>query len=402
MFYENENEIDITPDEQDVQISDDGVVSWSDIADDTESEDLVGFTDDVVTAKSSSTKDEDKDEDDEFELDSIYGIDEEDELRKILSGESTDNKDTSSAIGINNQTSAEDFKPDEEKFEGEDISIEDADFSGEVFETRKPLEKEKKQDSLPILIALLIALVAGGGGYYLYTYMQDNDVSRGNLERNSQVKEVTQEDIAQRNQKQEDIPIVNDETKDEILSDDKEAKDEYKRESIDVKTEGRADPFLPKSKYLSLRVPESYVNFVNPMVQAPPDKYGKDDELPFKMLDITVSGIMYDNVKPSAIITYEQNDYFVQRGDKLDEYRVIDIGSNYVLIAYGRNTYKASVGEGFKITDEFYGSAKYLPTGRQYSTSDEETYNREKQPWMYTKGEPSQSGSRREINVDDD
>ena len=82
-----------------------------------------------------------------------------------------------------------------------------------------------------------------------------------------------------------------------------------------------------------------------------------------------VSGIMYDNQKPSAIITLDGSDYFVQIGDKLDNYRVIDIGRSYVKIAYGKNIYKANVGEEFKIGSEFYGNAQIQRTGaKQYHT----------------------------------
>ena len=102
-----------------------------------------------------------------------------------------------------------------------------------------------------------------------------------------------------------------------------------------------------------------------------------------KMLAIAVSGIMYDEVSPSAIITFDGNDYFVQKGDRLDDYKVINITRNSVTIALGKNLYRANIGEEFKITSNFYGSAQYLPSkqggGRQYySVSDntEETPQR--------------------------
>ena len=85
---------------------------------------------------------------------------------------------------------------------------------------------------------------------------------------------------------------------------------------------------------------------------------------------IAVSGIMYDETKPSAIITYDNNDYFVQKGDRLDEYRVLDITKTYVTMAYNKNVYKANIGEEFKVSSQFYGSADFLPTnqggGKQY------------------------------------
>ena len=56
--------------------------------------------------------------------------------------------------------------------------------------------------------------------------------------------------------------------------------------------------------------------------------------------------------------------------DKWNDYKVLDIGKNFVVIALGKNTYKANIGEEFKVSSDFYGSAQYMPSnqggGRQY------------------------------------
>ena len=103
-------------------------------------------------------------------------------------------------------------------------------------------------------------------------------------------------------------------------------------------------------------------------IPKPPKEYATENILAQKMMTIAVSGIMYDENKPSAIITYDDNDYFVQRGDRLDEYHVVEIGKNYVAIASGKNVYRANIGEEFKINDNIGGSAKYINGngGRQY------------------------------------
>ena len=87
------------------------------------------------------------------------------------------------------------------------------------------------------------------------------------------------------------------------------------------------------------------------------------------MVSISVSGIMYDEVKPSAIITYQQNDYFVQKGDRLDDFKVEEIARNHVAISQGANVYRASIGEAFQL-EALAGSARYVPAnqggGRHY------------------------------------
>ena len=133
---------------------------------------------------------------------------------------------------------------------------------------------------------------------------------------------------------------------------------------------------MPLQKYIAVEIPETVIDYDKSGLPKPPETYGVQDERTTKMLTIAVSGIMYDETSPSAIITFDGNDYFVQKGDKLDDYRVIDISRSAVTIALGKNLYKAKVGEEFKITSNFYGSAQYLSPkqggGRQYySVSDE-------------------------------
>ena len=109
-------------------------------------------------------------------------------------------------------------------------------------------------------------------------------------------------------------------------------------------------------------------------------------------MTIAVSGIMYDEVKPSAIITYNDNDYFVQKGDRLDNYKIIDIARNHVTIALGNNTYRANVGEEFKITSKFNGSAQFIPSqqggGKQYySVTKEESQSKKSSDTRYVSEE---------------
>ena len=70
-----------------------------------------------------------------------------------------------------------------------------------------------------------------------------------------------------------------------------------------------------------------------------------------KLLTISVSGIMYDPNKPSAILRFDGMDYFVQKGDRIDDYIVQQVTKDYVAISNGTNVYKAYVGEAFKIKE---------------------------------------------------
>ena len=370
MFYENENEKDIIDNSSEIQISEDGVVSWGDVLDDT-TDDLISVVDDDSAQEDIAVSSED-----EIQLNSQDEEPDEEELRRILS--EGDTSDISVDDGLESEENANDENIEDNASDDEEFNFDSSEFGDVPQNTqdvpeadvsiRKAPPKEKSGGILPVIIALLVAIIVVGGFYLLYLTLTKNEVSNGELTANNQINDLTAEEIARRANEQQDIPVVNEDTEDTVQA--QEVPTEEKKEVVDIKIGGRANPFLPNSKYQAVSVPETYVNFENPTIPKPPSEYGTKNTEAVKMLSISVSGIMYDDVKPSAIITYDDNDYFVQRGDKLNEYRVIDIGKNYVLISFGSNTYKANVGEEFKITDNFYGNAKYLPTGRQYQIVD--------------------------------
>ncbi len=373
MFYENENEKDIIDNSSEIQISEDGVVSWGDVLDDT-TDDLISVVDDDSAQDDIAVSSED-----EIQIASQDEEPDEEELRRILSeGDNSNITSEEEPEPINSEENnaednIEDNIEDSEEFDFDssdfgDIPQGSQDVPEEDITPRNAPAKEKSGGIMPVLIALLVAIIVVGGGYYIYSFMMNNSASNGDLTANNQVNDLTAEEITRRANEQQDIPVVNEDTENTVQAE--EVPQEEKKEVVDIKVGGRSNPFLPNSKYMAVSVPETYINFENPSIPKPPSEYGVKDNEAVKMLSISVSGIMYDDVKPSAIITYDDNDYFVQRGDKLNEYRVIDIGKNFVLISYGSNTYKANVGEEFKITDNFYGNAKYLPTGRQYQIVD--------------------------------
>lgn len=379
MFFENEK--DTINDGADIQITDDGTVIWDDVLNTSDDNDIIVIDDDDDTLK-----EEAKDEEINIPADLTDEVSD-DELLNILNDTSTaaESNDLSSEESVMTDDSVQYENNGDEEFDL-DKQLENINFSGDDSSVPDVTVPEKKQgpkiSSTIVLIALLFALLFAGGIYYLVNYFKNQDVSNGELTRNQTVEDtmnnVTKEDIEQRNDEDnnEGIPVVNEDETGLIKPDEKE--EEEKKEVITVIPTGRSNPFMPIQKYVKVEIPETVVRYDRANLIKPPKEYGVENEATTKMLTISVSGIMYDAQKPSAIISFENNDYFVQRGDKLDDYRVVDIGKNYVTVALGKNLYKANVGEEFKLADP-YGSAKYLTDkyggGRQYRSVNLEASN---------------------------
>lgn len=71
------------------------------------------------------------------------------------------------------------------------------------------------------------------------------------------------------------------------------------------------------------------------------------DENLTKLLQTQISGILYDEDSPSAIVNLNGVDQFVKVGDNVGGYLIEGISRNQVQISYNNNTYVASVGELF-------------------------------------------------------
>lgn len=265
--------------------------------------------------------------------------------------------------------------PDEDEDDGTGYIEEEQEPAPKVYNIPKQNAQAERKTSTPMLLLLLAVVVAFASYCYFSMFSNSKVANKKDMPQ--------QEDVLnneENNVNDADIPIVNDEEIGQI-SPDTTVSDEQK-EVVEVHQAGRSNPFMPLQKYIAVSIPETVVDFSKGGIPAPPKNYGAMDERVEKMISIAVSGIMYDDQKPSAIITFDDNDYFVQVGDKLDDYKVLEIGKSYVVIALGRNTYRANIGEEFKVSD-FYGNAPYLPKkqggGRQYrSVSDIDTYYNER------------------------
>lgn len=78
----------------------------------------------------------------------------------------------------------------------------------------------------------------------------------------------------------------------------------------------------------------------------PPSSSVPDENLT-RLLQTQISGILYDDVSPSAIVNLNGIDQFVKIGDVVSGYRIESITKDKVQITYKNNTYVASVGELF-------------------------------------------------------
>lgn len=64
-----------------------------------------------------------------------------------------------------------------------------------------------------------------------------------------------------------------------------------------------------------------------------------------RVMDTTVSGILYDKFSPSAILNIEGSDYLVKQGDVVNNYKVLNIARDSVTVKLGANVYRAGIGE---------------------------------------------------------
>jgi len=367
MFFEDEKEI--IREGADIHIDEDGTVTWEDVLN----------TDNDIPAMEDSKVDNVVDLGDELELVEAEEVDDA-ELTQILTQQSEVAPKPTLAPKTPEQPQAQedDFDIDSQLA---NVVLEQNKTTNESYEPRKR-EKQNTSSSSPLLLVVLLIVILAGGGYYGFQYLSENDMlsSVGHKELQprqtpqQEMNNITPEELEQRQAAlEEEIPVVNEEQAQEIQPEEepkKEEKLEEKKQVINVIPTGRPNPFMPIAKYAKIDAPDAEILYDKSGIPKPPETYGIKQEDTVQLMSIAVSGIMYDDTKPSAIVTVDNNDYFVQKGDRLDDYRILDIAKNYVLIALGKNVYKASVGEEFKVSQDFYGKAEFVPQaqggGKQY------------------------------------
>lgn len=108
---------------------------------------------------------------------------------------------------------------------------------------------------------------------------------------------------------------------------------------ISVAEGGRVNPFLPSSENM---LPASLGNIT---LSYPPDQLAGKNSEASKVMETTISGILYDKYSPSAIVKFGGSDYLVKKGDVINKFKVIAINKDKVVVQLGKNVYRAGVGE---------------------------------------------------------
>ena len=112
--------------------------------------------------------------------------------------------------------------------------------------------------------------------------------------------------------------------------------------TMSLEDTGRDDPFLPEGeKLISYTAPKAKINYD----LLPPPEMISIDTTATEVITTKVSGIMYDNYNPSAILNIQGSDYLVRSGDIVNGYKVLAIARDNVTVQNGANVYKAGVGE---------------------------------------------------------
>lgn len=119
--------------------------------------------------------------------------------------------------------------------------------------------------------------------------------------------------------------------------------------AISLEDAGRADPFLPYNEALEQIKNQRSVKIYNGILP-PVENLPSPSKAVEKILTTKVSGIMYDNYNPSAILNIDGVDYLVRSGDTVgntvgDNYKVLSISKSVVTVQSGSNVYKAGVGQ---------------------------------------------------------
>lgn len=120
--------------------------------------------------------------------------------------------------------------------------------------------------------------------------------------------------------------------------------------SIAIGDTGRTNPFKPNiEQQQKLAAPAiAAANTVREKysfdVIEPPELGIEDLDLA-RLMQTKVTGILYDNIKPSAIVNIDGSDQLVSIGDNVGGFEIASITKNKVVIRDGKNIFRASVGQ---------------------------------------------------------
>jgi hypothetical protein len=151
---------------------------------------------------------------------------------------------------------------------------------------------------------------------------------------------------------QESVTIGNDGIKAGIAGDIPGSGD--KTVAVTIDGIGRVNPFVPDAGGF-----ETMGDYISSDMIAPPDNITIDSDAS-NVINTKVTGILYDQYNPSAIINLDGSDYLVRSGDYIHNYKVLSIGKTNVTVQLGKNIYKAGVGELFATDGLNYNTVSNL------------------------------------------
>lgn len=368
----------------DINSSDDKSVTWDDLLDDDSDIDI------STIKRGASAGDSLLDDTDDMLLDDdVLDDSAAEELRPAPQRRaSTPRKDAFDVFGGSASQTVESYSPSDSR--GDTItpdltrrpSRSRAAFSNDEDDIYFEPKRAKKSSSgiFTSLVGILLAVALVGGLIYLFmTYgksLTGFDVE--SLKKAvSPVQETQMPDI-NAGQPAIDINAPADVNANKEKTDEKAKTEEKKAEkfvTLSVQNGGRVNPFVPPAGFENSTAKYAFSDYE---ILTPPEEVPTDDtaDEAKKLMNITVSGILFDNVKPSAIISVNGSDYFVQIGDKVDEFQVIAINTQYVAIKNGTNVYRAQVGESFNDSAKVGGMAQRQASGKfagakQYTSSSD-------------------------------
>ena len=347
-------------------------------------------------------------EDDSEEYDDEEEYDSEDEYEDDESDDDDESDYSDDEYGDDDDTQYEDVQDDDLEFEEQpidEVSSETSQGQSPYLAGGAAPQQAKKKSSVGCLLIALLILSGIAGATYIKTGTFDvtllfsgDGVNNAKTEKSKQIEDIAiqnegddffaqatgigakdneevgdkQEEV-QEPPKEEEQPVAEQKplVKVEIPSVQKApvpaqvlSNANGTKNVVFVRQGGRKDPFLPigyrsRAEEL-LRAKASRASFDDDFFyEVPPSKNNGDYVVPatksvyekeyvenlMNITKFTVNGIMYDPAQPSAILRYNNVDYFVHKGDTFDMFTVADIKKNSVVIKSGTNSYTAVLGQ---------------------------------------------------------
>ncbi len=195
----------------------------------------------------------------------------------------------------------------------------------------KPLRQHRKARVLSmLLLTALIGTAAGIGCYHKMTSLESGTNIITDMFSDNVLNEVLPESAA----------ISATSTKREVISVSRAIT--------------KPDPFMPNSDIsVKFNAPPSFE------LLEPPESASEDSDAA-RVMDVSVSGILYDMYSPSAILNIEGSDHLVKKGDTMSNYQVLDINKDSVTVKLGKNIYRAGIGETLTTNNIHYNKVSNL------------------------------------------